>query len=81
MKFEVQIHRTNRRKTASIKVLQGVVQVVVPKTLPQKEIDDLLKQKSDWIRQKVIIQQSVPASKPKELSPVNPSLIWDATTD
>ena len=66
MKFEVQIHRTNRRKTASIKVLQGVVQVVVPKTLPQKEIDDLLKQKSDWIRQKVIIQQSVPVSKPKE---------------
>ena len=66
MKFEVQIHRTNRRKTASIKVLQGVVQVVVPKALPQKEIDDLLKQKSDWIRQKVIIQQSVPVSKPKE---------------
>jgi len=66
LKFEVQIHRTNRRKTASIKVLQGVVQVVVPKTLPQKEIDDLLKKKSDWIRQKVIIQQSVPVSKPKE---------------
>ncbi len=43
-----------------------MVQVIVPKNLPQKEIDDLLKQKSDWIRKKMIIQQSVPLSKPKE---------------
>ena len=81
MKFQVDVKRTSRKKTASRKIEQGVVQVIVPQNLPQKEIDDLLKQKSDWIRQKVIIQQSVPASKPKELSPVNPSLIWDATTD
>lgn len=66
MKFEVQIHRTNRRKTASIKVLQGVVQVVVPKTLSQQAIDDLIANKSNWIRQKLMQQQSVPVSKPKQ---------------
>ena len=55
-----------KKKTASRKIKQGVVQVIVPQNLPQKEIDDLLKQKSDWIRQKVIIQQPVPVSKPKE---------------
>ena len=66
MKFQVDVKRTNRKKTASIKIEQGVVQVIVPQNLPQKEIDDLLKQKSDWIRQKLIIQQSVPVSKPKE---------------
>ena len=66
MKFQVDVKRTNRKKTASIKIEQGVVQVIVPKNLPQKEIDDLLKQKSDWIRKKLIIQQSVPVSKPKE---------------
>jgi len=66
LKFQVDVKRTNRKKTASIKIEQGVVQVIVPKNLPQKEIDDLLKQKSDWIRKKLIIQQSVPVSKPKE---------------
>ena len=66
MKFQVDVKRTNRKKTASIKIEQGVVQVIVPQNLPQKEIDDLLKQKSDWIRQKLIIQQSVPLSTPKE---------------
>ena len=66
MKFQVDVKRTNRKKTASIKIEQGVVQVIVPKNLPQKEIDDLLKQKSNWIRQKLIIQQSVPLSTPKE---------------
>jgi len=66
LKFQVDVKRTNRKKTASIKIEQGVVQVIVPQNLPQKEIDDLLKQKSDWIRKKMIIQQSVPVSKPKE---------------
>jgi len=66
LKFQVDVKRTNRKKTASIKIEQGVVQVIVPQNLPQKEIDDLLKQKSDWIRKKLIIQQSVPVSKPKE---------------
>ena len=66
MKFEVQIRRTNRRKTATVKIEQGVVQVVVPKTLSQQAIDDLIANKSNWIRQKLILQQSVPVSKPKQ---------------
>ena len=66
MKFEVQVRRTNRRKTAAIQVQQGVVQVVVPQTLSQQAIDDLIAKKSNWIRQKLVLQQSVPVSKPKQ---------------
>ncbi|MAJ74227.1 hypothetical protein CMK13_14585, partial [Candidatus Poribacteria bacterium] len=60
MQFEVQVRRTNRRKTATIQVQQGVVQVVVPQTLSQQAIDDLIAKKSNWIRQKLVLQQSVP---------------------
>ena len=66
MKFQVDVKRTNRRKTATVKIEQGVVQVVVPKTLSQQEIDDLIANKSNWIRQKLILQQSVPVSTPKQ---------------
>ena len=66
MKFQVDVKRTNRRKTATVKIEQGVVQVVVPQTLSQQAIDDLIAKKSNWIRQKLVLQQSVPVSKPKE---------------
>ena len=38
-KFEVEIKRTNRQKTASLKVNEGHVQVIVPKLLSDKEIE------------------------------------------
>ena len=64
--FEVEVKRTNRRKTATLKINEGVVQVIVPQRLPQQAIDDLIQKKADWIRKKLMIQQSVPTYKPKE---------------
>ena len=64
--FEVEVKRTNRRKTATLKIHEGVVQVIVPQKLSQQVIDDLIQKKTDWIRKKLIIQQSVPTYKPKE---------------
>jgi len=64
--FEVEVKRTNRRKTATLKIHEGVVQVIVPQRLPQQAIDDLIQKKADWIRKKLMIQQSVPTYKPKE---------------
>ena len=64
--FEVEVKRTNRRKTATLKIHEGVVQVIVPQRLPQQAIDDLIRKKADWIRKKLMIQQSVPTCKPKE---------------
>ena len=64
--FEVEVKRTNRRKTATLKIHEGMVQVIVPQKLSQQVIDDLIQKKTDWIRKKLIIQQSVPTYKPKE---------------
>ena len=64
--FEVEVKRTNRRKTATLKIHEGMVQAIVPQKLSQQVIDDLIQKKTDWIRKKLIIQQSVPTYKPKE---------------
>jgi len=53
--FEVEVKRTNRRKTATLKIHEGVVQVIVPQRLPQQAIDDLIQKKADWIRKKLMI--------------------------
>jgi len=55
VKFQVGVKRTNHRKTASIKIQQGVEQVIVPKSLLQKGIDDLIQKKTDWILRKLAL--------------------------
>jgi len=55
VKFQVGVKRTNHRKTASIKIQQGVEQVIVPKSLRPQEIDDLIRKKTDWILRKLAI--------------------------
>lgn len=64
--FEVEVKRTNRRKTASLKVHEGHVQVIVPKLLTDQEIETLVLKKTKWIRDKLRIQRLAPSYKPKE---------------
>ena len=61
-----EIKRTNRRKTATLKIHEGMVQAIVPQKLSQQVIDDLIQKKTDWIRTKLISQQSAPTYEPKE---------------
>ena len=65
-KFEVEIKRTNRQKTASLKVNEGHVQVIVPKLLSDKEIETLILKKTRWIKDKLRVQELAPSYKPKE---------------
>ena len=59
----VGVVRTSRAKTASIKVDDGLVSVVVPKALAIERIQQLVEDKYQWIVQKVALhEESKPAS-------------------
>jgi predicted metal-dependent hydrolase len=62
----IKIIRTDRRKTATIKIVEGDVHVIVPRRLSQKLIEELIKRKTNWIRQKLHLQASIQPVRPKE---------------
>lgn len=64
--FVAEIIRTSRRKTASIKVLEGNVSVIVPEALTVEKIESLIIKKQRWIKEKLAIQEQSVAVKPKE---------------
>lgn len=64
--YIAEVIRTSRRKTASIKVVEGVVSVVVPESLTIEKIELLLTKKQRWIKEKLALQEQVIFSKPKE---------------
>lgn len=49
----LRIIRTNRRKTASISVIQGQVQVNVPRTVPQAWVEKFIAKRRSWIQNKL----------------------------
>jgi hypothetical protein len=53
--FVAQISRTDRTKSATIKVEDGIVVVVVPRLLTQERIKKLLDDKKLWIKQKIAL--------------------------
>ncbi|WP_237673399.1 M48 family metallopeptidase [Vreelandella profundi] len=61
--FIVEVIRTNRRKSADIRVEEGAVSIVVPANTPPEKIDQLLASKRRWIKEKIALQQELnPAS-------------------
>jgi predicted metal-dependent hydrolase len=64
--YVAEIIRTSRVKTASIKVVEGSVSVLVPEFLPVEKIASLLIKKNRWIKEKLALQEQVSAVKPKE---------------
>jgi predicted metal-dependent hydrolase len=64
--FLAEIIRTNRRKTVSVKVQAGKVSVVVPQSLPDGRIEELVTKKARWIREKLKLHRESLAVKPKE---------------
>lgn len=54
MAFEYQVIRRPRRKTASISVQpDGTIRVLVPASLPEDKVIELMEQKSQWIKEKI----------------------------
>ena len=64
--FHAEVIRTNRRKTASVRVEEGKVSVVVPQDLSNSGIEELVAKKTRWIREKLLLQRQSVISKPKE---------------
>ena len=64
--FTAQVIRTNRRKTASVRVEEGVVSVVVPADLPETQIEEIINNKSKWILNKLHIYSGTAPAKSKE---------------
>ena len=64
--FEVKVKRTRRRRTVSLEVKEGFVQIIVPQELSNKEIESIIVKKTKWIRNKLIVQKSKPSYKSME---------------
>lgn len=59
VEFPVEVIRTRRKKTVAIKIVEGRVQVIAPKRLSQKRIDELVYKKASWICEKLRIQSEM----------------------
>jgi predicted metal-dependent hydrolase len=67
--FVAEVKRTSRKKTASIKVNDGAVSVVVPIELSESKIEKLLKDKTRWIKEKITLHRNAqPASNKQYVS-------------
>ena len=67
--FIAEVIRTNRVKSANIKVEECAVSVVVPRQLPTERIEKLLKDKNRWIKEKIILQrEALPISSKEYVS-------------
>jgi len=67
--FVAEVIRTRRRKTASIKINDGAVSVMVPQGLSQESIQQLIANKKKWIREKLYLQsQSRPVNSKEFVS-------------
>lgn len=64
--FIAEVIRTHRTKSASIKIDEGAVSVVVPRDLPTDRIEKLLTDKRRWIKEKLYIQDQARPTTSKE---------------
>lgn len=55
--FIAEVIRTNRIKTADVRVEDGAVSVVVPMELPQDRISTILSDRNQWVRNKIILHR------------------------
>ncbi|MEX1668373.1 M48 family metallopeptidase [Zhongshania guokunii] len=67
--FIAEVIRTDRRKTADIRVEDGAVLIVIPISLPIERVDSLLKTKRTWIKEKIALhREAQPASEKQFVS-------------
>ena len=64
--FIAEVIRTQRKKSASIKVEECAVKVIVPRDLPLERIEQLVQDKYRWIKGKLYIQSQVQPVAVKE---------------
>ena len=64
--FQVEVVRTDRKKSASIRLLGDLVKVSVPMTLSDSRIRNLVTKRTPWIKSKLQEQSDRPTILPRE---------------
>ena len=64
--FQVDVIRTDRKRSASIRLLGDLVKVSVPMTLSDSRVRDLVTKRTPWIKNKLREQSDRPITPPKE---------------
>lgn len=64
--FQVEVVRTDRKKSASIQLEGSLVKVRVPRSLSDNRVRDLITKRTAWIETKLKEQSKRPVPKPKE---------------
>ena len=64
--FQVEVVRTDRKKSASIRLLGDLVKVSVPMTLSDSRIRNLVTKRTPWIKNKLQEQSDRPTILPRE---------------
>mgnify|MGYP006438718121 FL=1 len=64
--FQVEVIRTDRKRSASISLSNDLVKVIVPSTLSDNRIRDLVRKRTPWIQQKLQEQSDRPSPISKE---------------
>ena len=64
--FQVEVIRTDRKKSASIHLQGDLVKVNVPMTLSDRRIRDLVIKRTSWIKRKLQEQSNRPIPAPRE---------------
>ena len=64
--FPLEIVRTRRKKTASIQIVGEMVKVMVPNSLSERRVQDLIHKRTTWIKKKLKLQSEKVLPKPKE---------------
>ena len=66
LEFPIEVIRTNRKKSASVQVVDCQVQVIIPQTLSDQRIEQIVRDKAPWIRDKLRRQALLKPKKVKE---------------
>jgi|TARA_B110000495_G_C22849872_1_gene495570 predicted metal-dependent hydrolase len=64
--MNIVIKKTKRKKTISIQIKNGLIDVRAPQHITQVEIDSFIQKKMSWIKKKVDIQNKIIAPKRKK---------------
>ncbi|HCH33135.1 MAG TPA: M48 family peptidase [Oceanospirillaceae bacterium] len=66
LEFSIEVIRTNRKKSASVQVVDRQVQVIIPQALADERIEQIVRDKTPWIRDKLRKQALLKPKKLKE---------------
>ena len=64
--FQIEVTRTDRKKSASIHIDGNLVKVIAPKSLSDNRVRELITKRTPWIKTKLNEQSQRPIPKPKE---------------